>query len=144
MAGIALDVLASARRWPSPSAYLSAAVVAVALITFFGVLHGLKSPGQKLEDGAIRTAITVSIVSVYLVIVGMVAFFSGERELPSITSTMLTSFTALVAIVVPFYFGSTAYVQAKSGQGTEGTPAQTTPTQAAAIGGTTTIQNRAA
>ena len=64
----------------------------------------------------LRTAITVSIVTVYLVLVSLVAFFQARGEgdeLPRLTETMLTSFTTIVAIIVPFYFGTSAYVQVK-------------------------------
>lgn len=96
-----------------PGIFLSLALVATAVITFFGFLwHGLgQDPGLDEED--IRTAITVSVVTVYLVLVGLVAFFPEQTpggQLPEITNTMLTSFTAIVGVVVPFYFGTSAYV----------------------------------
>jgi len=99
-----------------PDISLSLALVATAVITFFGFLWRSGDPVGGEED--MRTAITVSIVTVYLVLIGLVAFLPGEPtqgQLPAITNTMLTSFTAIVGIVVPFYFGASAYVQVKNG-----------------------------
>ena len=96
-----------------PGIFLSLVLVATAVITFFGFLwHGL-AQDSGLDEGDMRTAITVSVVTVYLVLVGLVAFFPEQTpggELPAITNTMLTSFTAIVGVVVPFYFGTSAYV----------------------------------
>jgi len=59
-----------------------------------------------------RTAITAAIVTVYLVLVGLVAFMTkGPKELLPITETMLTSFTSIVGVVLTFYFGASAYIQ---------------------------------
>jgi hypothetical protein len=91
---------------------LSLALVATAVITFFGFLW--RSGGPVGDERDMRTALTVSIVTVYLVLIGLVAFLPAEPspvQLPAITNTMLTSFTAIVGIVVPFYFGVSAYVQ---------------------------------
>jgi hypothetical protein len=97
-----------------PGIFLSVALVATAVITFFGFLLYGVAQGQGMDEGVLRTAITVSVVTVYLILVGLVAFFPEQTpggQLPEITNTMLTSFTAIVGIVVPFYFGATAYVQ---------------------------------
>jgi hypothetical protein len=96
-----------------PGIFLSLALVATAVITFFGFLwRGNGNPPVGEED--MRIAITVSIVTVYLVLIGLVAFLPeqpNQGQMPAITSTMLTSFTALVAIVVPFYFGVSGYTR---------------------------------
>jgi uncharacterized BrkB/YihY/UPF0761 family membrane protein len=87
--------------------FLSLALIAVALITFFGVL-GNTSPQDP------RGAITISVVTVFLILVSQVAFYSlvpKEENLAfqPISQAMITSFTAIVGIVIPFYFGATAY-----------------------------------
>jgi hypothetical protein len=131
---IGLYVLAITRGWPSPLLYESLAVVWVAVITFFGFVYGMHGQQQKLDDGSMRIAITASIVSTYLVVVGLVVFYKGPSELSAVTETMLGSFTALVALVVPFYFGSTAYVQAaklKQGDQTDAEATSKVATQAA-------------
>jgi hypothetical protein len=110
----ALYVITS-RLWgfTFPGIFLSLALVATAVITFFGFLwHGI-GEDRRLDDADMRTAITVSVVTVYLVLVGLVAFIPEQTpggQSPTITNTMLTSFTAIVGVVVPFYFGASAYV----------------------------------
>ncbi len=115
--------------------FLSMALVATALITFFGSLpYGAQRNGT-LPTENIRTAITVSVVTVYLVLVSIVAFFVGDGDegLPDITEAMVTSFTALVAIVVPSYFGASAYVQVKRQQ--DGEEREQPPTREQQQGG---------
>jgi len=94
------------------NAYLSMALLAIGIITFFSLL----GYGTGPED--MRTAIAGAIVTVYLVLVADVAFFAlaGEEKLSlhPITETMITSFTTIVAIVIPFYFGASAYAQANT------------------------------
>lgn len=128
---LSLFVLALTNKWPAPLMYESVAVVAVGIITFFGFLYGLKGPDQRLDDSAMRTAITAGLVSAYLVLVGLVSFIHGDDSMPAITETMLGSFTALIALVVPFYFGSTAYVQAQKIK--QGEPDAAKPTAPATL-----------
>lgn len=101
---------------PYSPIFLSGALISAGLITFFGSLWHSMEGDRKLDGGDMRTAITVSIVTVYLVLVSVVVFFTksvGFDELSKIAEMLLTSFTALVSIVVPFYFGASAYVQVK-------------------------------
>jgi membrane protease YdiL (CAAX protease family) len=119
--------------------FRSIGLIAAAMISFYGILwKGLNKDGV-IDESDMRTAITVSLVTVYLVLVGVVAFYAPIRvntaneqqqanQLSQITTTMLTSFTTIVGIVVPFYFGTSAYVQVKreesqSNAGTQGGPA---------------------
>jgi hypothetical protein len=96
--------------------FLSLAVVAVAIITFFGVLmlERKSATGNALNEGALRRAITVSVLTVYLVTVGVVSFFRGGAKIPEVTSTFLTSFTATVGVVIAFFFGSSAYLESRT------------------------------
>jgi hypothetical protein len=95
-------------------AWRSGAAVAIGMFTFFGFLVAGERVGGSLtiaEDG-VRHAITAAVLATYLNIVTSVAFFKpvlAETQLPEITRTMLTSFTTIVGIVIPFYFGSSAY-----------------------------------
>lgn len=65
-----------------------------------------------------RSAIAGTIVLVYLVLLGIVAFFSPSGteglKLHELTQTFVTNFTTLIGVVVAFYFGSSAYVEAKA------------------------------
>ena len=77
--------------------------------------HNLRTSSEGVLRGAIATAIVVQ----YLVLVGIVAFFGrGPEQLPPITQTMISSFTTIVGVVVAFYFGSSAYVEAEKSKAT--------------------------
>jgi len=97
-------------RCVNGNVFLALALVAVALITFFGFLQY----GTSTED--LRTAITIALITVYIVLVCLVAFFGlvekKNVELDPLTKAMITSFTAIIGIVIPSYFGATAYIQA--------------------------------
>ena len=68
-----------------------------------------------------RFAIAGSIVIEYIVLVGIVGFFKeGPEELPIITQIILSNFTSVVGVVIAFYFGSSAYLQARQKQGKDG------------------------
>lgn len=86
---------------------VSAGVVATALVTFFGFLR-TSNAGAGIPDETLRTAIAGSTVVTYLVFVGTAGLFPKD---PSDTlRTFSTSFTAMVGVIIPFYFGSRAYV----------------------------------
>ncbi|HCO42971.1 hypothetical protein [Immundisolibacter sp.] len=94
--------------------FLNLVVISVALVTYFGFLMACHAKGGDwaIERGGMRMAITASVVTVYLVLVGLVAFMTqGPNALLPITQTMLASFTSIVGVVVAFYFGASAYVQ---------------------------------
>jgi hypothetical protein len=96
-------------NWP----YIVTAVSSGA-VSFFGllVLTQNNEGNWELTEENMRTAIAGTIVLVYLVLVGTVAFFVvGPKEPPAITQTMMTSFTTIVGIVIAFYFGASAYIQ---------------------------------
>ena len=90
--------------------FLSAATAVVAIVTFFGIL----SESDNVENEKLfRKTITISVVTVYLVTVSTVVFFKGEWKSPDVTQTLLASFTSVVGVVIAFYFGSSAYIEAK-------------------------------
>jgi hypothetical protein len=104
-----------------PRAYLTAILFAVSIITFFGFLRAGTGPNGSLDETVLRTAITVAVVSVYLILVSIVAFWSYERdvdaaaveELAPLAQTMVNNFTTIVGVVIAFYFTSAAYVEGK-------------------------------
>lgn len=64
----------------------------------------------SISTGEMRSAMTASIVVVYLVVVAFA--FSGEAlALTALASTVIQHFTYIVGIVVIFYFGSKAVLQ---------------------------------
>lgn len=61
-----------------------------------------------------RSAIAGSIVIEYITLIALVAFFrESPDEIHPVTQMMINNFTTIVGIVIAFYFGSSAYVQAK-------------------------------
>lgn len=73
----------------------------------------LSSPSNESKDSRLRSAIAAGIVIQYLALVATVAFFEqGPKELPPITQTLITNFTSIVGVVIAFYFGSSAYIEA--------------------------------
>lgn len=95
-------------------AFLSFSVSAVGILTFFGLLWSFSATNSGvLGEQSLRTSITVAVITVYLIIVGEVAFFTAKTDLAKITDVMLTSFTSIVGVVVAFFFATSAYVEVK-------------------------------
>jgi len=111
---IILIGLAVWKYYDKDAVFLNLMIISVALVTYFGFLMFGQFMGGDwaVNKGGMRTAITASIVTVYLVLLGLVAFMTkGPKELLPITETMLASFTSIVGVVLAFYFGSSAYLQ---------------------------------
>lgn len=99
-------------------AFLSLAVGAIAIVTFFGSLRiGVLAQVGPQSESWIQRSIVIAVVTVYLVLVSIVTFFRGKIELPPISTTLLESFTATVSVIVAFYFGSSAYIEASRARG---------------------------
>ena len=109
-AGVALSVYLDDR---APLAVCSAAV---GIVTFF---YFAPKPISSSKDSEVagsntRTAMASAIVVQYLVLVGLTAFLvGGEDKLSALTQMLLTSFTTVVGVVLAFYFGSSAYIEAQ-------------------------------
>lgn len=85
-----------------------------------------KDTGASSAEASLRSAIAAAIVVQYLTLVSIVAFFGGSpdnAQLPAITQTLISSFTTIVGVVIAFYFGSSAYVQASKARGERGSAA---------------------
>jgi hypothetical protein len=93
---------------------LSVAVAGSGLFSFVFFVNWSKhlpGAGHSLET-MLRGAIAAAIVVEYLVLIGIVAFFRGGADkLPPITESLVSSFTAIVGVVIAFYFGSSAFIQ---------------------------------
>lgn len=100
-------------------AFLAVAVTTVAIVTFFGVLTG---GNVQSNESVFRRAITVAVVTVYLVLVSLVSFFGGGWESPEVATTLLVSFTSIVGVIVAFYFGSSAYLELRRSSNSEDQP----------------------
>lgn len=104
-------------RFLSGVAYVSAATVATAILTFFGVLRlETKENATHMSGERLRSAIAASSVVTYLVLIATVGLFksTGGGEMLEVSRTLLTSFTATIGVIIAFYFGSSAYVEGKS------------------------------
>jgi len=102
-------------------AFLSFAAAAVGIITFLGSLQLLRvEQDREISETSLRKAITVAVITVYFVIVGETSFFEKQHEFSAISQTMVASFNVIVGVVVAFFFGSSAYLQARTGQRREG------------------------
>jgi hypothetical protein len=64
-----------------------------------------------LNQGGMRLALVVSVMTVYLVLVCSVSFSTYVQQTPPLTEALMTHFTTVVLAVVGFYFGASAYVQ---------------------------------
>jgi len=109
--GIAGSVIFHALNWPGLRGWLAFSVSSIAIVTFFGLAR--IEMASSTEPWSLRRPIAATIVVVYLILVVTFSFFD-YRELPPITEMLLTSFTAVVSVVIAFYFGSSAYIKGKS------------------------------
>ncbi len=89
------------------------AIMATGIIGFFGILihYNEASDSSDINDRNIRLALTISIIMSYLVFIGYAVFY--ETELSEIAETAIGSFSAVVATVIAFYFGSSVYLSGK-------------------------------
>jgi hypothetical protein len=115
---VAVNAIATyvSHRTESNTAH-SVSIIATAVISFVGLL-ALTQPQKGIWDiteAHMRTAIAGTIVVEYLVLVATVAFLKGGAEaLPPITQTLISNFTSIVGIVIAFYFGASAYIEARA------------------------------
>lgn len=103
-------------QWGSNGPFI-VVVVATMVISFVSLLVLTQRNKERWEvtESTMRNAIAGAIVIAYLVLVGIVAFFTeGPEKLPAISQTMVTNFTTIVGVVIAFYFGASAYVQASA------------------------------
>jgi hypothetical protein len=97
---------------------LSFTTAAIGIWTFLGFFYILYGPGLVVEM-AMRNAITASVISMFLVTVGIVTFFStiptgagtAPQPLSELTRTIVSSFQSVVTVVLGFYFTSSAIVE---------------------------------
>jgi hypothetical protein len=97
---------------------LSLTTAAIGIWTFLGFFYVLYGPGLVIEM-AMRNAITAAVISMFLVTVGIVTFYStipaatgaAPQPLSELTRTIVGSFQTVVTVVVGFYFTSSAIVE---------------------------------
>lgn len=97
-------------------------IISTGVTTFFGFLaHQIRAhPKTGINDSSMRIAITASLVITYFVFVGYTAFYDASTSgksgngVSDIARMAITSFTTIVGAAMVFYFGTSAYLQAKS------------------------------
>ena len=111
-------ILAAARTNDHYWYYAMFAIASTGLVTFFSiVLHDLHvSSDQRISSQSMRLAITGLIATTYVVLLAYLLFVPETFKLADVASTLLTSFTAVVGTVVAFFFGSAAYIEARTNQ----------------------------
>lgn len=86
--------------------------ILLAFTTYFGfvVINQSLDTGWAANIGSMRTAIASSILAIYFFILP-VSIFMRPEDLSSFGQSMVNNFTTTVGIIIPFYFGASAYAQ---------------------------------
>ncbi len=84
-------------------------LISTALLTLFGTLA---LPGAQDQSGAfaeqrIRVAVAMSVLALYIVYFSMAVFWTTPDTNPKMVETL----TNLLMVVIPFYFGASAFTQ---------------------------------
>ena len=98
---------------------LGVASIATGVLVFLWLLSWEDwSPGERMtREARIRSAIAGGVVAQYLSLVATVTFFGGGSEtMQAVTQAFVTSFTAVVTVVIAFYFGASAYVEGRKAE----------------------------
>ena len=112
--GLGISAFSEAYDLPSPRVWLIFAFCAIAIVTFFGLIALEKSSASP--SWSLRRPIGATISIVYVIMVIHFSMYVMRGDLPPISSLLLTNFTAIVGVVIAFYFGSSAYIEARRGQ----------------------------
>ncbi len=101
------------------------AIATVGIVTFIGILAlaNYVSIDPRISTGEMRSAITASIIVVYLVVIAF--SFTDEKNISETAKTVIQHFTWVVGVVVIFYFGSKGvlqYLEAKNKTDTNTAP----------------------
>ena len=96
---------------------LAVASIATGILVFVWLLSWGGWPGDDRmpKEARLRAAIAGGIVAQYLSLVAIVTFFPAKEEadMQPITQAFVTSFTAVVTVVIAFYFSASAYVEGR-------------------------------
>lgn len=102
-----LGVLTAA--WFEHNGFLAFAIGANAIVTFFGSLNLEAKRDFSPGDADIRRAIAIAVVLMYLQLVATFAFFNNTPPFDG----LLVNFTTTTGVVIAFYFGSSAFIDAR-------------------------------
>jgi hypothetical protein len=86
-------------------------LVVTSLVTLFGTLaiRGAQDDAGNFREPRVRFSLTITFVVFYFVFLSMALYWTGERT--GTSKDMIQTFTNLLMIVIPFYFGASAYTQ---------------------------------
>ncbi|NPV63861.1 MAG: hypothetical protein HPY61_14765 [Methanotrichaceae archaeon] len=95
---------------------LAMIAILLAFITYFGFMAISQSLGQGWASniGSMRTAIASGMLIFYFFILSIAIFFSSAYKFSEFSQTMINNLTTTIGIIIPFYFGASAYVQAQA------------------------------
>jgi hypothetical protein len=101
---------------PNTGIILAITAMVLASATFFGLLAVSESFGRGwgLNKGGMRGAIASAILILYFFVLSMSMFQPYKAGMPEQMKSMLDNFTTIIGIMIPFYFGASAYVQART------------------------------
>jgi uncharacterized membrane protein len=88
--------------------------ITIAVITFFGLLMlpgGVEENGS-ISESRIRFCITATFVLVYITFFGITTFWDEKEKSSEYMKILIPTLTTLLSVVVAFYFGATAAVEA--------------------------------
>lgn len=87
--------------------------ILLAITTYFGfmAISQLLGEGVTSNTGGMRTAITSGILLPYFFILSVSIFTTSSNPLSGLGQSMVNNFTTTISIIIPFYFGTSAYVQ---------------------------------
>lgn len=91
---------------------LAVTAIVLGLTTYFGFVAISQSQNKEWATniGSIRTAITSSVLAIYFFILSVSILLQPEA-LGEFGKTMVNTFTTIVGIIIPFYFGASVYAQ---------------------------------
>jgi len=94
---------------------LAMIAILLAFTTYFGFLSISQSMGQGInsDTGTMRTAIASGILVPYFFIISTAIFINRSGIMSDFMQSMINNFTTTIGVIVPFYFGASAYVQSR-------------------------------
>ena len=92
------------------------ALIATGVVAFVSLVLLCEgdSPGRSLTEQTMRTAVSGTMVLVYLVLISYSTFNLVPEQQSPLAGTLITNFSAIVGVVIASYFGASAYVQARN------------------------------
>ena len=79
-------------------------LIAVGIVTFFGILVLPSDKDWPPGEARIRLSVTATLLMVYVTYFGTVVFW--QERISELEKEMVSTLTTMLAVVLPFYFGS--------------------------------------